>query len=200
MKRKPHTMFLNIGIAIFSIAVFLAVSCTNAQRDGSEAEPDPNPSELDCTDAKVPLGVGDKAPDFILETVDGRSVIFSEVVAESDGVVLWLTNLCGGCQGNMPAMQDLYLEYGEGVEILAVSQLGEDVATVNKAVTDYGLTFPFLIDPAGEVTGLYGFEYIPNSCPSTNIHFIDDNGIIESQGHYPGMGAEGLADKIEILI
>ena len=41
--------------------------------------------------AAAAVGPGDTAPDFALETVDGKSVRLSEVLEGSRGAVLWFT-------------------------------------------------------------------------------------------------------------
>lgn len=165
----------------FTLAVLLLAGCSAARYDG-------------------PLEEGDKAPDFTLSTVDGRTVTLSGAISESDGVVLWFSNLCSGCQEKMPAVQDIYVEYEGKVEILAVSQLGNDLDSVREAVVNYRLTFPFLVDPDGEVTRLYGNEYVPGSCPLKNILFIDHDMTIKETTHYPGLSDTELKDRIDGLI
>ncbi len=183
-----------IAAAFFTLVVLGAISCGAAERDGAEVAAERTPA------AAEPLGVGERAPDFPLAAVDGRSVRFADAVAGSRGVVLWLTNLCGGCREKMPALQDIYLAYEGKVEIVAVSQLGAEAAPVREAVEEFGLTFPFLVDPEGEVSRLYGYEYVPNSCPLTNIYFVDREGVIKGLGHYPGLSREELTEKIETLV
>lgn len=147
-----------------------------------------------------PLREGDKAPDFTLAAADGRTVTLADAVSESDGVVLWFTNLCPGCREKMPLVQRIYLDYGGSVEVLAVSQLGAEAGPVRELIEEYKLTFPFLLDPEGEVTRLYGNEYVPGSCPLSNIFFIDDAGIIKGVTHYPGLFETELKDRVNDLI
>lgn len=183
-----------VAAAFFTLVVLGAISCGAAERDGAEVAAERAPA------AAEPLGVGESAPDFTLATVDGASVRFADAVASSRGVVLWLTNLCGGCREKMPALQDIYLAYEGKVEILAVSQLGAEAAPVREAVEEFGLTFPFLVDPEGEVSRLYGYEYVPNSCPFMNIYFIDREGVIRGLGPYPGLSRQELDENIETLV
>ena len=119
---------------------------------------------------------------------------------KNKSVIIWFTNLCGGCQANMPTLEKMYKQYKKSVEILAISQLGKDTVTVKKAVKELKITFPFLIDPDGKVCKLYSGEYVSNTCPLNNIYFIDKNGIIRDISHYPGLSKEELEGKIKILI
>lgn len=166
---------------LFTLAAFLPGSCGTPRYDG-------------------PLEPGDRAPDFTLSTVNGHRVTLSDAVSESDGVVLWFSNLCSGCREKMPAVQDVYLEYDGKVEILAVSQLGNEIDPVREVVEDYRLTFSVLIDPDGEVTRLYGNEYVPGACPLKNIFFIDRDLTIKDTTHYPGLSEVDLRRRIDELI
>jgi len=101
--------------AAFTLAVLLLAGCGTA-RDGGFLEQ------------------GDKAPDFTLSSADGSRVTLSDALSNSDGVVLWFTNLCPGCEENVPAVQRIYLEYGGKVEVFAISQLGADVDPVREFI------------------------------------------------------------------
>ena len=68
---------------------------------------------------------------------------------------------------------NLYKE--KGVEVIAVSVLGEDRKTVENIIREKGITFRFLYDPKGKVTGLFSGEYYPGACPLRNIFLIDKN-------------------------
>jgi peroxiredoxin len=139
---------------------------------------------------------GDRAPDFTLSNLDGDKVTLSQY-SPSKGVVLWFTNLCGGCQKDMPLLEKLHEKYKNGsVEFLAISQLGNDVKAVEKVVTKSKPTFQFLIDPKGSVSKLYSGEYIPGTCPLQNIFFIGRDGKIKSSTHFPGVSPQELEREL----
>ncbi len=95
------------------------------------------------------LQVGDEAPDILLQDFSGKTFHLSEQ-SKKNGIVLWFTNLCGGCQAKMLKMQKLTNQFDKkGVEIVAVSQLGEDKETVEQTIREKKLTFRFLYDPKG---------------------------------------------------
>ena len=73
--------------------------------------------------------VGDQAPDFLLDDFNGKKFALSKLIKKGS-VVLWFTNLCEGCQSEIPTVFGLKAEYEKkGVEVVAVSVLGKDRKT-----------------------------------------------------------------------
>src|SRR3989338_6860735 len=66
------------------------------------------------------LDTGDRAPDFTLQNFNGKSFTFSELLKKK-GVLLWFTNLCGGCQSEIPKLLRLISSY-ETKDIESVDQ------------------------------------------------------------------------------
>ena len=119
-----------------------------------------------------PVITGSAAPDFRFATLDGGELALSDF---DDRVVLvnvWAT-WCGPCLQEMPSMQRLYDELAdEGLEILAVSvdaPLGEEDVFGRsggdlQAFSDrFGLTFPILRNPSGDIQRLYQTTGVPES-------------------------------------
>jgi len=119
-----------------------------------------------------PVTAGTLAPDFTVTAMDGEPVSLSDY---RDKVVLmnvWAT-WCPPCRQEMPSMERLYkaLE-GEDFEILAVSvdaPEGETDAAGNKGgnlaafAKEFGLTFPLLHNPSGDIEDLYQTTGVPES-------------------------------------
>lgn len=127
------------------------------------------------TKDKTVYGIGDQAPDFILEQINHNNEI--EEIRLSDyrgkGIMLnfWAT-YCKPCEAEMPYMEQLYPEYkDQGIEIIAVN-LQEAELVVNRFVDRYDLTFPIPHDNRGSVRDLYQVGRIPST------YFIDPNGVI----------------------
>jgi len=141
--------------------------------------------------------VGDKAPDFTLKDFQGKRFTLSDLKGH-EGVLLWFTNLCEGCQSKFGEMEKFKSEYsGKGAEVIAVSQLGKDRKTVEEAVRANRLTLRFLYDPDGKVTTRYSGRYVPGTCPLTNLYVIDKDGMIVSARHYPGVPEGEVAGELE---
>jgi peroxiredoxin len=119
-----------------------------------------------------PVLAGAVAPDFTLASMKGERVSLSDY---GDRVILlnvWAT-WCLPCREEMPSMQRLYEAIGDDdFEILAVSidaPIGQsDVAgrpggDLEAFAKEYGLTFPILHNPAGDIQRTYQTTGVPES-------------------------------------
>ncbi|MDP3791328.1 MAG: peroxiredoxin family protein [Candidatus Omnitrophota bacterium] len=141
---------------------------------------------------------GNQVPDFALNDFNGGKFVLSEPKKDTSAILLWFTNLCGGCQMKLPEIEKVDNLYKEkGVEVIAISVLGEDRKTVENIIREKGITFRFLYDPQGEVTGLFSGEYYPGACPLKNIFLIDRNRKIIYVSHYPGIEESELIVQLE---
>jgi cytochrome c biogenesis protein CcmG/thiol:disulfide interchange protein DsbE len=119
-----------------------------------------------------PVGPGVQAPAFQLEKLDGPMVALSDYRGSVVLVNIWAT-WCAPCREEMPSMQRLYDDFeGRPFEILAVSvdapmgQRGPDGrlgGDIRRFVDEFGLTFPILHDPSGEIQRDYQTTGVPES-------------------------------------
>ena len=132
------------------------------------------------SDAGLPVLGSKVAPrDFSLPMVTSASV--PETLARNmnlgglKGKIVFLNfwaTWCGPCKSEMPSMEALYSKYRDrGLEILAVNS-GEKAPVVNEFITDYGFSFPVVLDIDGSVSRTYGIQAIPTS------YLIDRDGMI----------------------
>ncbi|QED48478.1 thiol-disulfide oxidoreductase ResA [Cytobacillus dafuensis] len=104
--------------------------------------------------------VGEKAPDFVLEDMNGEKHRLSDY--EGQGVFLnfWGT-WCKPCEREMPYMNNQYKQFKDkGVTILAVN-VGESELAIQKFADRHGLEFPILKDPDGQVMTAYKIGPLP---------------------------------------
>ena len=119
-----------------------------------------------------PVGVGAVAPDFEYPTVEGEMQSLSQHRGKVVLLNVWAT-WCGPCRMEMPSMQRLYDELADdGLEILAVSvdvrpgetdaggNPGGDVAEFARSLD---LTFPILLNPAGDIQRTYQTTGVPET-------------------------------------
>ncbi|MSR20252.1 MAG: TlpA family protein disulfide reductase [Gemmatimonadetes bacterium] len=123
-----------------------------------------------------PVITGSAGPAFTAFTLDGESV---SLAAYSDKVVLvniWAT-WCLPCREEMPSMQRLYEALkasgeADDFEILAVSidaamgqedSAGRPGGDLQAFADEYGLTFPILHDPSGDIQRTYQTTGVPES-------------------------------------
>jgi peroxiredoxin len=113
------------------------------------------------------------APDFELVTMDDEIVQLSNLRGKVVLVNFW-ASWCPPCRSEMPAMQQIYTEYGpDEFVILAINNGRQDnPSDAEQFVNEKGLTFPILLDSDGLVSALYQVHSLPTS------FFIDREGII----------------------
>lgn len=117
--------------------------------------------------------IGNMAPDFQLDNLDGQSVSISDFRGKPVLLNFW-ASWCPPCRSEMPFFQDTFTNKKwaeEGLVVLAID-IGESPSTVSKFVDKYGLTFPVLLDITQDVSLEYYVRAIPTS------FFIDRDGII----------------------
>ena len=94
------------------------------------------------------LGVGDVMRDFTVTTPDGTEYTLSEILKEKEMVMLnfWYTT-CTWCLEEFPLMNEIYEEYKDSIEILALNPL-EDNNAVGPFQQQHGLNFPMAACPS----------------------------------------------------
>ncbi|MEB2287156.1 MAG: redoxin domain-containing protein [Anaerolineae bacterium] len=127
--------------------------------------------------AAVPVGLsmGQRAPDFTVELLDGRTVSLSDFRGRPVLLNFWAT-WCGPCREEMPDFQTIYdLRGGEaGFVVLAVNfmEARGDVAAFTEGL---GITFPVALDPDGRINGGLYRSVIPGYPTSL---LLDADGVI----------------------
>ena len=143
---------------------------TTVKQEEQSTPPDQN--------GKIVTGIeeGNKAPDFQLQTVDGKEIKLSDLQGKKVIVNFWAT-WCPPCKAEMPHMQEFYLENSNDVEILAVNLTTSEknANDVRSFVEDYGLSFPILLDSDGSIGRIYQAFTIPTS------YVIDTKGFIQKR-------------------
>ncbi len=94
------------------------------------------------------LGLGDVMYDFTLMTPDDKEIKLSDILKEKELVVLnfWYTT-CSWCMEEFPLMNELYKEYNENVEIIALNPL-EDNSVVKGFKNQYNYDFELIACPS----------------------------------------------------
>ncbi len=120
------------------------------------------------------LTVGKSAPDFKLQTMDGKQFSLREALTRGPVVAAFFKISCPVCQYTFPFLERIYKAHGgKNVTIVGVSQ--NEKKDTAAFIKEYGLTFPVLLDDTNTypVSNAYGLTNVPT------IFWIAQDGEIE---------------------
>ncbi|WP_077247839.1 peroxiredoxin family protein [Bacillus sp. FJAT-27225] len=172
---KPKSLFAKKGIitSVLILFVLISMSVNGALSEDSVDQA----AQVSTEDVKTGVNKGDLAPDFQVQTLDGKSIRLSELRGKKVILNFW-ASWCPPCKAEMPHMQDFYSgTENKDIEILAVNltDTERNSGHIKEFAKEYRLTFPVLLDEDGEVGRTYQAVTIPTS------YFIDSAGIIRQK-------------------
>ena len=135
------------------------------------------------------------APDFSLNTTDGKAFRLSELRGQAVLVNLWAT-WCPPCREEMQSIEKVYQEYqDQGFTVLAVNMTYQDnPGRVMPFVEEQALSFPILLDETGEMAHAYQMRSLPSS------YFIRRDGTINEVVIGGPMSEALLRTRIEAIL
>ena len=174
MKRDP---FVIVVVAVV-IALMLAIGLRMAR----------HPRQSAVTQMK-----GDAAPDFTLQSLEGKSVHLSDYRGKAVLLNFWAT-WCAPCKIEMPWFVELQKQYGpEGLQIVGIAMDDASPKEIGDFAKEMGVNYPVLIgkEAVGEAYG--GVQFLPES------FYIDRNGkVLDKAFGLKGRGE--IEDNIKRII
>lgn len=146
---------------------------------------------VNCSGTSAIPQVGDKAPNFTLETIDGKSLSLSDFRGKTVLIVFTSVN-CADCERQMPYIE-AYQQANENLAVLNIYHMVYDARIVRDYVTKKQFTaFPALPDPKNKVATAYG----ATGFPPTNF-IIDTEGVIKYKKPGPFQSQEEIEKILE---
>lgn len=111
------------------------------------------------------INVGDTAPAYSADTLDGQTVQLAQFIGEQAVLVnLWAT-WCGPCRKEIPALQKLHEQYGQqGLKVIGVSIDGKgEAGQVRRYTEQAGVTYTILYDPGDRFTSAFQTIGVPET-------------------------------------
>ena len=115
------------------------------------------------TDHPLGVGYGTPAPDFTLETLDGKRVTLSSLRGKAVVVNFWAT-WCGPCKIETPWLVELQNQYGaQGLQIVGVAMDDSGKDEIARFAKDMGMNYPVVLgkEAVGQAYG--GVDALPES-------------------------------------
>ncbi len=148
------------GSHIFALVILLLLSMAGCSQEGEQGP------RL--------LKEGEKAPDFLLPSLEGKKVSLKDMAGKKTLIVFWAT-WCPSCKEELKSLDRTYRKYKDmGFNILAIN-IYDSKKMVEGYVKRYDLTFPVLLDREGDVAERYLVFAIPIA------YMVDERGIIRER-------------------
>lgn len=147
---------------------------------------------LYCSKEKKPSL--ERAPNFILETLDRQEINLSQMRGKVILLDFWAT-WCGPCRESIPHLIQLHKAYQtNGFEVIGMSMDKGEIEVVRNFVRAMGIPYPVVITP-DEVSRKYKVTAIPTSI------FIDKKGVIRERitGFNPTIARQMTSKTIELI-
>jgi peroxiredoxin len=139
------------------------------------------------TTAAEPPGVGDEAPDFTLQTPDGRSLTLSRLQEKRGVLLVFFATWCPACRAEVPELK-AFVDAARKEPLLVYGvNFRQSAAVVKRFAEENELNYRILLDKEGEVARDYGVHGIPL------LVGIDGEGVIRFRDH-------GLPEDREALV
>ncbi len=138
---------------------------------GCSAGPEPPDGESPTAPVEG-TQVGNPAPDFQLQNLDGQTVSLGNLQGKPLLINFWAT-WCPPCRSEMPYIQEIYEEWSDKGLVLLAINIGESSSKVEEFMQSHNLSFTVLLDTRQDITQKYNIQYIPTT------FFIDKDGIIQ---------------------
>lgn len=154
------------------------------------------PEGLNTTGKSPGTDVGRTPPDFLLRTLDGAELRFSDLRGKPLLVNFW-ASWCTPCRQEMPDIVRAAAAYRDrGLVVIAID-LQESEGEVRPFASEFGMDFAIPIDGTGQVADAWRiggpYEGIPSS------YFIDAGGVVRARRFGP-MTASMIADDVETVL
>jgi peroxiredoxin len=102
--------------------------------------------------------VGSTIPDFTLRTLNGESYQLTNLTARGTTLLVFFKQSCVTSKLALPFIERLHKHY-PALQLLGISQ--DDADETQTTLTEWGLTFPIVLDPAWKVSIEYDLFTVP---------------------------------------
>ena len=121
------------------------------------------------------INIGAPAPKFEAHYLNDQQASFPEAFTQKPLVIRFWADYCKYCEGEMKAIERVYLRHKEeGLIILAINT-GQDKATALAFMDKLGVSYPALLDESSQIGKQFGVVALPTT------FFVDRKGSIQAK-------------------
>ena len=147
MRRKPFVTF--VVAMVVTLTVLFAI-----ERTGRSA------GHLGATRADLEDKV---APDFTLQSIDGKTIRLSDFRRKAVLLNFWAT-YCAPCRIEMPWFVELQNRYAaEGLQVVGVAMDDASPNDIEKFANDLGVNYPILVGEETVGNAFGGVQFLPST-------------------------------------
>lgn len=158
----------SFGIAVFFVIAALFIGCSS-----TEVNP---PRHAGTSEAKVGTEVGNTAPDFRLEKMDGSPIALTDLKGRPAVLIFW-TAWCPVCKEEAPVFNALAEKYEpRGVQVLGIN-IQDSIARTQGGIKDFGIRYSVARDADASVARRYSVQGTPT------IVLLDRKGVVQYFGN-----------------
>ena len=119
------------------------------------------------TKSQAKLQRGDKAPDFQLQGIDGKTLSLSDFSGREGLLIIFMCNHCPYVKAKMEDIVKLHEKFGDKIALLGINSNdpkcpGEGMKNMKAFAQEYGVLFPYVLDDMQEVAKKYGATCTPD--------------------------------------
>jgi peroxiredoxin len=120
------------------------------------------------------INVGNRAPDFTLEALDGSKVALRDYRGKVVLINFWAT-WCPPCRAEIPEIEAAFeARQADGFEVLGIN-VEESRETIAPFVDEFEMSYPVLLDESGRLLQTYRAMGLPMSV------IVDQDGVIQAR-------------------
>jgi peroxiredoxin len=181
MNMSKIPLFLWILLAILLVSLAAVAIIDRVYHVAPQASPSQAPQAVQSralhpaksAPADIVVGnmIGDTAPDFTLETIDGHEISLSDYRGKNVILNFWAT-WCGPCRFETSTIEAIHEAWSDKDVIVLGVNVQDGFDNARSYAGAYNLKFTIPVDMPGDTIHLYGIHGIPTT------FFINREGII----------------------
>lgn len=171
--RRPTSRRAIAGLALVSLLLpALILLLVLRGGDGDTGAGDQSSPTSDAW-ARNAARIGDPAPGFTLQSLDGDEVSLADYEGRPVLVTFW-ASWCVPCRKEFPVLREALAERPGEFEVVAIAY--QDLERDSREfLEETGATWPSLVDPGGKVARAYGVTGIPQT------FFVSADGVVRDR-------------------